>query len=318
MKVVLATPGSSKMRNLGFGIWNLGSGIWNPELGGNPMLVSFKNNGMTRSIIIFFAVISLLYSCRSTKNIQTAIAKKDTVVVPPIIPVKNLHEDSITFIKENYNQVIANWIHFTTFSAKVDVDYEDAEGKKYDVNAHIRMYKDSVIWVTITAILGIEGLRAYITKDSVKLLDKQNKIYTARSVSYLQEVTELPLDLAALQDLLLGNPVFFDPNINSYSKSETTISLQGFGNFFKHLITIGSEDKLVQSSKLDDLDELRNRTCYLTYGDYENKKGVNFSTRRYINVAEKKKLDIKLNFKQYEFNETLTFPFSIPKNYTRN
>jgi hypothetical protein len=25
-----------------------------------------------------------------------------------------------------------------------------------------------------------------------------------------------------------------------------------------------------------------------------------------------------LDFKQYEFNETLSFPFAVPKNYTQN
>jgi hypothetical protein len=56
----------------------------------------------------------------------------------------------------------------------------------------------------------------------------------------------------------------------------------------------------------------------LTYSGYENKKGVFFSTNRKITVAEKSKLDVKLDFKQYEFNETLSFPFAVPKNYTAN
>ena len=74
------------------------------------------------------------------------------------------------------------------------------------------MYKDSVIWISITALFGIEGLRAYITKDSVKIINKQDKVYTGRSVAYLQEVTALPLDLHSLQELLIGNPVFLDSN----------------------------------------------------------------------------------------------------------
>lgn len=180
------------------------------------------------------------------------------------------------------------------------------------------MFKDSIIWVSVTGPLGIEGLRAYITKDSVKMLDKQKKEYITRSVSYLQEITELPLDLTSLQDLLIGNPVFLDSNIVSYSKTANTITLQSNGRFFKNLFTFNEPGKLVQSSKLDDLDEFKNRTCYLTYTEYENKKGVNFSTRRNINVAEKKKLDIELNFKQYDFNETLSFPFSVPKSYKPN
>ena len=272
---------------------------------------------MTRLFIFIITAVCFLCSCRSTKKIQTAIAQKDTIAVV-VVPIDNSGKDSIEFIKNTYDKLLDNRINFTTVAAKIDIDYQDANGKKYDVNAHLRMYKDSVIWISITAILGIEGLRAYITRDSVKLLDKQNKLYIARSVSYLQEVTALPLNLQSLQDLLMGNPVFLDSNIVSYTKSPGTISLLSSGSFFKNLFTIGESDKLPLSSKLDDVDQLRNRTCYLTYADYENKKGVNFSTKRTISVSEKGKLDIKLDFKQYDFNETLSFPFNIPKNYKQN
>ncbi|MFN8291828.1 MAG: DUF4292 domain-containing protein [Chitinophagaceae bacterium] len=274
---------------------------------------------MRKILFIAIAVTAVLCSCRSTKKIQTAIVKKDTVSVPlPTAAADPTREDTLSFIRHNIDSIARNRIGFTTFSAKVDVEYNDGDGKKYDVNANIRMYKDSVIWVSVTAILGIEGLRAYITKDSVKLLDKQNKIFTARSVSFLQEVTDLPLNLTSLQDLLIGNPVFLDTNIVSYTRSSGSLSFLSLGDFFKNLFTVAENNKLVQSSKLDDVEETRNRTCYLSYNDYENKKGVNFATRRSINVSEKKKLDIRLNFKQYEFNETLSFPFNVPKNYTRN
>jgi hypothetical protein len=73
----------------------------------------------------------------------------------------------------------------------------------------------------------------------------------------------------------------------------------------------------VRHSKLDDVDILRNRTCFLTYSDYETEKGVKFATNRTVSVTEKTKLDVKLNFKQYAFNETLSYPFSVPKNYKR-
>ncbi|MBK6827520.1 MAG: DUF4292 domain-containing protein [Chitinophagaceae bacterium] len=267
--------------------------------------------------IIFLIMILALYACRSTKKIQSAIVKKDTVAVP-IAVVDRSKEDSVLFIQKHYDSILQNKINYTTFSGKVDVEYRDGDGKKYDVNAVIRMYKDSVIWVSVTAILGIEGLRAYITRDSVKLLNKQDKVYTARSVSYLQEVTALPLNLSTLQDLLVGNPVFLEPRIVSYSTSPGTISLLSLGDFFKNLFTISSENKLTISSKLDDVEEMRNRTCYLSYEEYETKKGPNFSTRRSINVSEKKKLDIKLNYRQYEFNETLNFPFNVPKSYSHN
>jgi hypothetical protein len=86
------------------------------------------------------------------------------------------------------------------------------------------------------------------------------------------------------------------------------------GEWFKHLLTLNGAS-LLDNSKLDDVDRNRSRTCNLSYTNYEDKKGVLFSTRRRITVAEKSKLDIKLDFKSYEFNETLSFPFSVPKSY---
>jgi hypothetical protein len=275
---------------------------------------------MKRPFIFLALMAILLCSCHSTRKIQSpvVVASRDTVnAVSPVL-TNHAKEDSILFIKGIYQSMQANRINFTSFSGKIDLDYEDGNGNKYNVNAHVRMYKDSVIWLSITAILGIEGLRVLITADSVKVLDKQNKVYKARSISFLQELTALPLDLPALQDLLIGNPVFLDPNIRSYSRSGTAISLYSQNTFFTNLTTINEADKLLQSSKLDDLDLQKNRTCYLTWSDYENKKGVNFPQKRNIHIIEKAKLDIKMDYKQYEFNEKLSFPFSVPKNYDQN
>lgn len=268
---------------------------------------------MMRVLLIILTGAVLLASCRSTRKIQTAITKKDTVsVVSPVIK----GEDTAAVIKESLDKLRQQRIGFTTFNAKIDVDYVGSDGKKENVNANVRMYKDSIIWITITGLFGVEGLRAYVTKDSIKILNKLDKEYTTRSVAYIQEVSGLPLDLASLQDLIIGNPVFLDSNIVSYTRAANSISLLSVGDWFKNLITIS--EGMIQHSKLDDVGISQNRTCDLSYDDFETKKGPNFSTRRRITVSEKTKLDIKLNFKSYSFNETLTFPFTVPKSYKWN
>ena len=272
---------------------------------------------MKNVLLILVLSIAILSSCKTTKKIPVPNSNTDTIVAP-VVAATISKEDTLSFTRYLYQQILASKINYTTFSSKVDVDYRDGEGKKYNVNANIRMYRDSAIWVSVTAILGIEGLRAFITKDSVKLLNKQDKVYTARSVSYLQEMTELPLDLYSLQELIIGNPVFLDSNIVSYSRAGETISLLSLGKFFQNLLSIESRTYFLQSSQLEDIDKTKARTCYLTYSDYENKKGKNFPARRSISVSDKKKLDILMEFKQYEFNETLSFPFNIPKSYTSN
>jgi hypothetical protein len=258
--------------------------------------------------------IGFLCSCKSTRKIQTAISKKDTTIVVVTGPAKI---DSAMEIKQLLQKVTQNRINYTSFSCNVKVDYEDGEGKGRDFNAFIRMQKDSVIWIRINVALGFEGFRVLITPDSVKLINKLDKVIQLRSLDYLQEVTQIPFDFSTLQDLLIGNPVYLDSSIVSYSKNDNDISLLAVGEIFKHLITLSNSDYTILHSKLDDADVVRNRTCDLTYDDYETKNNIRFSTNRRITLAEKSKLDIRLNFKQYSFNETLTFPFTFPKNYKR-
>ena len=270
-------------------------------------------NNMIRITGFVCLALMVLASCRSTKKIQSAIAKKDTTATAPL---DNGKADTIRFIQSTLTKLNANRINYNTFSAKINVDYQGSDGKKYDVNAFVRMQKDSVIWVSVNAVLGIEAMRIMINKDSVWMINKLDKEFTARSLEVLQDVASLPLDLSSMQELIVGNPVFFDTTkIVSYHYTGEDISMLSFGEFFRHLITLSGSSHVVLNSKLDDVDPLMNRTCFLNYSDYEDKKGVYFSTNRVISVTAKTKLDVKLNYKQYEFNEVLSFPFSVPKNY---
>ena len=103
----------------------------------------------------------------------------------------------------------------------------------------------------------------------------------------------------------------------SYKNDNNTISLLSIGNAFKNLVTVNASNNTLIHSKLDDVDVSRNRTADLSYTDYETKRGKPFASKRKITVAEKNKLDISLNFKQYEFDEEVSFPFSVPKNFKR-
>lgn len=270
-------------------------------------------------VIIPVIVIAIVISCRSTKKIQTVITPKppkDTTVVAE--PTVDLRADSIRFIRDAYQAIERNRIDFNTFSAKIKVDFEDKDGKKNDLTAFVRLKKDSVLWISVNAVLGIEAFRALITPDSVKILNKLDKVAQLRSVEYLQEMARVPFTFKELQNLIIGNPVYLDSNIASYYKhSNGLISLISMGNVFKHLLTVSQGDYALQNSKLDDIDVNRARTCQVIYGDYERKGNVRFSTFRKITISEKNKLDIELKYKQFEFNEELNFPFNIPKNYRR-
>ncbi|MBP6286933.1 MAG: DUF4292 domain-containing protein [Ferruginibacter sp.] len=257
-----------------------------------------------------------VFSCRTVKQINKVIAPKDTTAVNTADPTR---ADSLLMISNTITGLNKNYIDFRTFNAKIKVDYQDNKGKQPDVTAIVRIVKDSAIWISLTAsILNIEIYRVLVKKDSVILLNKQEKVVQYHSLDYLQEVTQIPFDYKTLQDLLVGNPIFLDSsNIVSYKKTENQVLLMSVGLFFKHLLTLSPDDNVLQHSKLDDVDMARNRTADITYSEYESKNGYNFSTYREITVSEKNKLDISLKFRQYEFNKELSVSFNIPKNYTR-
>lgn len=264
-------------------------------------------------IVLLTGIISMVVACGSTRNIKTAIAKKDTT---QLVVVKDGHADSMQFIRDVYAGIRNNTIDFTTFSAKVKMDYWDKDGKGPDLTVFIRIQKDSVIWVSVNAtVFSYEAFRVLITPDSVKLLNKKDKEVLYRSVSYLQEISHLPFTFRALQDVIIGNPVNLDSNIVSYKKDANTITLLSMNELFKNLLTVAADTKLLLHAKLDDKDVLQNRTCVLTYGDYENNGSFHFSKFRKISLAEKTRLDVQMDFKQYGFNETLNYPFNVPKNY---
>ncbi len=273
-----------------------------------------------KKYILFLMVASIAMSCRPTKkvqSIQTAIIKKDTAQIvrineSPIV-------DSVAIVKDILKKITQQKIDFKTFNAKIKVEYYGQE-ESQNVTAYLSIAKDSIIYIQIKGFLGIVGLQAKITKDSVTIVSKipDHKYVQYRTISYLQEVTQVPFNFTTLQDVLIGNPVFLDSNIVSYKAlNNNQMLVLMIGSIFKHLITFDKDNLLVTHSKLDDVDIQRNRTCDITLSKYNTVGGFQFSTYRNISVAEKSKLDVNMEFREYSFNETLKYGFAVPKNYKR-
>ena len=76
-----------------------------------------------------------------------------------------------------------------------------------DLSGQLRMRKDSLVWVSVTATMGVEVLRAKISNDSVWILNRMEKTYLAEHVDSLdQQIGPLfGLRLPFAQFVLLDN-----------------------------------------------------------------------------------------------------------------
>ncbi len=276
---------------------------------------------MKYSLYVFAFVSMVVFSCKTVKKtqvIQEAITKKDTAQT--IVIKETPAIDSAAIVKDILEKVERNKIVFNTFNAKVKVSYDGPE-KSDTYTVYLSMKKDSIILIKVTGtVLGIRGLglQAKVTKDSVVVVQyagEQSVKY--RSIGYLQEVTQIPFDFSTLQDLLIGNPIFTNGEVISYRASANHLLVMLVGDLFKHLLTLDNNEYTVLHSKLDDVDIQRNRTCDITFSNYQPLGRYRFATYRSISIAEKSKLDIYLDFKEFNLNEPLKYNFEVPKKFMR-
>ena len=92
--------------------------------------------------------------------------------------------------------------------------------KTYPISAQLRMRQDSVIWISVSANLGLEAARLQLTPDSVKLINRLNSTYFIGDVKELTKRYKLHLSFYEIQNVLLAKHTFSDPNTFKLLPSE--------------------------------------------------------------------------------------------------
>ena len=94
---------------------------------------------------------------------------------------------------------------FEWLTANMDIQAE-GNGMTYnDLSGQIRMRKDSIVWFSVTATMGVEALRAKVSNDSIWMLNRLEKTYLAEPLDTVSAQLGIPLSLPLVQTLLLDN-----------------------------------------------------------------------------------------------------------------
>lgn len=92
-----------------------------------------------------------------------------------------------------------------------------------DLSGQLRMRKDSLVWLTVTAAMGVEVLRAKFSNDSVWILNRLEKTYLAEPLDTISAQLGMPLSLPLLQTLLLDNNEGLPPVENQTVQLKTFV-----------------------------------------------------------------------------------------------
>ena len=261
-------------------------------------------------LLLIIAVVSSITSCRSVQTISETDKSKagDT----------DLGLISILEAKTH---------RFHTMKArKVEVDFY-MNGVNEKIKGNIAIYRDSMIAVSIIPALGYELLRILCTEDSVIIINRPEKSFTASSFRYFKNRYKIPVGFRDLQ-AMLANEVFyykegyedrvFERKLNKSQKNNlfivdafregTRITNQG--------IEIDAEGKKLENMFIIDYDT--KMKLGLNYKEFIGVGDLLFPREIIIDMVERNNnIKLELRYGQIIFNDSINIEFSVPNHYTR-
>ena len=240
------------------------------------------------SIVLFI----LLASCGGTQraaNDATAAAKRSKVV-------------------KSHNAARTD---FETMKARLSMSYENSKNtRSFTVN--LRMEKGKKIWMSVT-VLGFTGAKVYITPDRVQFYEKLNRRSFDGDFSLISDFLGEEITFEQLEDLLLCQAV--EPLDNKDFKivdNEYQFKQEGI---VTKLFSLRPSDFKVSEQSISKPSE--NSFLKVNYTEYQVVDGRIIPTEVKIDANQRDRVSkVEMEFKNVEFNQSMTFPFSMPSGYS--
>ncbi len=272
------------------------------------MMVYFRK--FCRLILLLMAPLVIFESCSPARKVMKA-------------PIK---EEGADFL---FARLKEKELKFDWFSAKFSAEYSN-KGKENSFNGQIRIRKDSLIWISLTPMLGIEAVRLMISQDSVKMINRLNDTYFTGDYEYVNRFLNTNIDFDLLQAFLLGNDLQFYENGKfraSVDHGEYKLSTGERGKLKKFVRNSQENLKIfIQNIWLDagsfkithaDVKEIRRDNIKLEsfYTDFEPVDDQLFPRKMTYTIWADNTIRVKADFSKLQLNVPLQFPFKIPASY---
>ena len=112
---------------------------------------------------------------------------------------------------------------FEWMTSNLDIQAEGDGVAFDDLSGQLRIRKDSLVWLSVTATMGVEVLRAKFSNDSVWIVNRLEKTYLAEPLDTISSQLGMPLSLPLLQALLLDNNEGLPPVENQTVQLKTFV-----------------------------------------------------------------------------------------------
>jgi len=300
----------------------------------------------TQHILILITLFITLYSCNLFKH---STKKEEIQNQKPIeAPQQKLRNFGIGKLIDS---IKANYLNYETMSIKFNLEAQLLQ-EKHQLEGILRIKKDSLIWVSINAPLGIEAARIIINTDSIIFLNKIKKEYVVLPYYFLDNQFNLELNYSDIQSILTNELFLYlesdeerNLNMNSLNNEKEIIRK----TFFKdkdsvnYILKTHRKHKLkkIQKKNLKEIknpivesikikpnifkielieiyDYITNRYLAIKYNDFTTTNNTNFPMSIQFNAQDTtRNISLLLKYNKITLNQNFNFNTTIPSNYKK-
>lgn len=263
---------------------------------------SMKRNILNKGIFVLI-LIGLLASCKAKKVVVS------NPVLPPEVSIPTGENPKQAKIKGITNKQTT----FNTLSIKAKAALTIGNNSN-DVTMNIRIKNNEAIWVSVTAIAGLEVARALITPDSVKVINRLENEYVKKPFSYIHEFTNDKIKFATLQSVMVGNliPEFINESTEVNIKERQSELKSIIGTMIYEVL--GNDQDEVVQTKLSDAGA--GQSLLATYGDFQTVMQQLIPHAILMkSQAKNKNIILDLNFSKVEVDVPVDLPFRVPDRF---
>ena len=261
---------------------------------------SMRRNMLNRLLVII-GVLTIV-GCKAKKLVSVQKQSDSVAAVKPL-----------TISKDKLGAIRAQQLNFTTFSGKAKAQLT-INNSSNNVSLNIRISKGQKIWVSVTAIAGIEVARALITPDSILAVNKLQGLYVRKPFSYIYRYASDKLDYSSVEALLVGNAIPQLLNENLQMRTDTAnINLNGALDELVYNMMLGTNMKVKET---DLSNQALAQSMQVNNAQPMPVLDKTIPSQIDINSVEGiKKIKISLHYNKVDLDKPLEYPFSIPDGY---
>lgn len=195
-----------------------------------------------------------------------------------------------------------------------------AKNGEQSANFNLRLKRDSAIWLS-GSLLGIEGVRALLTPDSVRVVDRLHKTYFAGDYAYLSQLLNVPVTYKQMQDILLGDyqaaPKGAVPVVKTEGDNQA-VTYPVAPLILEQLVSTATGR--LQQLKVSE--SAAQRSLTVAYSEFQQPTGASlpfaFTSHVVGQQGGTESTSATLSFQKVEVGSGhLDFPFSVPKGYAK-